>query len=72
MDENYWNIFCLISKYFNYKLNLSFIHPKEKYEQYWLKKYNESSANGRKPELVRNEELARKIADIIEKETKIE
>lgn len=67
-DSNYWNLFCFISKYFNYKLNLSFIHRNLEYEQYWLKKYNDAVKLGIKPELVRDEDLKKRVYEKIKEE----
>jgi len=70
LDDNYWNIWCSISKYFNYRLNLSFIHPCVDYEQYWLKKYYSALERGIKPELVRNNDLKKRIDENIKKAVK--
>jgi len=70
-DNNLWNVFCLISKYFNYELDLSFIHKNVEYEQYWIKKYQDAIDTNQPQELIRNKDLEQKVRTIIEKETKI-
>ena len=66
--DNLWNVYCLITKYFNYKLNLSFIHRNHEYEQFWIKKYNDDVKLNVKPELVRDENLKNKVCAKIENE----
>jgi hypothetical protein len=69
-DNNLWNLVCLLSKYFNYKLDLSFVHKNVEYEQYWIKKYQSALDTHQAPELIRNGELELKVRSTIEKETK--
>ena len=71
-DNNLWKIFCLISKYFDYHLDLSFVHKNVEYEQYWLRKYQDAIDTNQPRELIRNKDIEEKVRTIIEKETKID
>jgi hypothetical protein len=61
LDSNHWNIFCQLSKYYGYGLELSFTHIKNEYERLWQKKFDKLTKQGNNVELIRNEELKEKV-----------
>lgn len=71
LDNDYWDVFCLISKYFNFNLNLSFIHKNTQYEQHWLEKYQESLSTNGSQNLIRNKELEEKVLAKLRQAAKI-